>query len=378
MLRHSLTERWRANATGRQHAFSLSNVWNYRMTIAPGDTLSTTEEASLPERDNSVDEERPHISVVIAVLNEAESIPVLYDEISEVLYPLGKPFEIIFIDDGSTDRTPRILRDLHASDPHTQVIQFRKNFGKSAALSAGFDAAQGDVIITMDGDLQDIPSEIPKLLQRLDEDTDLVSGWKHPRNDPITKRVPSGIFNAVVRKLTGITIHDFNCGFKVYRAEVTREVPLYGELHRYIPVLAHNRGFRVTEAKVRHRSRRYGHSKFGGSRFARGFFDLITVLFLTQYTLRPLHFFGWFGVSTFMLGFIINSYLAILWFLGQPIGTRPLLTLGVLLMIIGGQFLVFGLLAEMIASTTHRSAGYSIRRHLRRNQSRDSGADDQQ
>ena len=335
------------------------------MTVATSDTSSQTDVTSKLELENDADVEQPHISVVIAVLNEAESIPVLYDEILEVLQPLGKPFEIVFIDDGSTDRTPRILRDLHASDPRVQVVQFRKNFGKSAALSAGFDAALGEIIITMDGDLQDMPSEIPKLLQKLDDDIDLVSGWKYPRNDPVSKRLPSGIFNAVVRKLTGITIHDFNCGFKVYRSEVTREIPLYGELHRYIPVLAHNRGFRVTEAKVRHRSRRYGYSKFGGTRFARGFFDLITVLFLTQYTLRPLHFFGWFGVSTFMLGFIINAYLAILWFMGQPIGTRPLLTLGVLLMIIGGQFLVFGLLAEMIASTTNRSAGYSIRKHLR-------------
>lgn len=313
----------------------------------------------------------PYISVVIPVLNEAESIPVLHDEIHAVLKPLGKRFEIIYIDDGSTDKTPGVLRNLCNSDPETQVIQFRKNFGKSAALSAGFDVARGQIIITMDGDLQDMPSEIPKLLQRLDDDTDLVSGWKYPRNDPFTKRIPSGVFNSVVRLLTGMSMHDFNCGFKVYRVEVTREIPLYGELHRYIPVLAHNRGFRVAEAKVRHRSRRYGYSKFGGARFARGFFDLITVLFLTQYTLRPLHFFGWFGVSTFALGFLINAYLASLWFLGQPIGTRPLLTLGVLLMIIGGQFLMFGLLAEMIASTTDRSTGYSIRRHL--NSDRSSG-----
>ncbi len=334
------------------------------MSTAIAEGLRTTEAIPAHEQAESIEPEQPHISVVIPVMNESESIPVLTDEILEVLQPLGKPFEIIYVDDGSRDRTPELIRSLCATDSRIQLIQFRKNFGKSAALSAGFDAARGDVIVTMDGDLQDVPAEIPKLLQALDEDTDLVSGWKHPRNDPITKRIPSGIFNAVVRKLTGITIHDFNCGFKVYRSEVTREIPLYGELHRYIPVLAHNRGFRVAETKVRHRSRRYGHSKFGGTRFARGFFDLITVLFLTQYTLRPLHFFGWFGVSTFSIGFLINSYLAILWFMGQPIGTRPLLTLGVLLMIIGGQFLVFGLLAEMIASTTHRSAGYSIRRHV--------------
>jgi glycosyltransferase involved in cell wall biosynthesis len=347
------------------------------MTVATRDVPSTPDATSTLELTEKKRPARPYISVVIPVLNEAESIPVLYDEIYEVLQPLGRPFEIVFVDDGSRDRTPGVLRDLHARDTQIQVIQFRKNFGKSAALSAGFDAARGEIIVTMDGDLQDVPSEIPKLLQKLDEDTDLVSGWKHPRNDPLTKRVPSGLFNAVVRMLTGITIHDFNCGFKVYRSEVTREIPLYGELHRYIPVLAHNRGFRVTEAKVRHRSRRYGKSKFGGTRFARGFFDLITVLFLTQYTLRPLHFFGWFGVSTFTLGFVVNAYLAVLWFMGHPIGTRPLLTLGVLLMIIGGQFFVFGLLAEMIASTTHRSAGYSVRRHLRHSeQQEDNQAND--
>jgi glycosyltransferase involved in cell wall biosynthesis len=347
------------------------------MSVATRERSSTTDVTSPLEHAQPAKPDRPYLSVVVPVLNEAESIPVLYEEINEVLQPLGKPYEIIFVDDGSRDLTPSILRKIHAADSQTQVIQFRKNFGKSSALSAGFDAARGEIIITMDGDLQDVPAEIPKLLQSLDEDTDLVSGWKHPRNDPISKRLPSNVFNAVVRMITGITIHDFNCGFKAYRAEVTREIPLYGELHRYIPVLAHNRGFRVAETKVRHRSRKYGTSKFGGSRFFRGFFDLITVLFLTQYNLRPLHFFGWFGVGTFSLGFIINSYLAILWFLGQPIGTRPLLTLGVLLMIIGGQFFVFGLLAEMIASTTHRSAGYSVRRHLTYDiESQSSGEDD--
>jgi glycosyltransferase involved in cell wall biosynthesis len=353
------------------------HVRKFRMSVAARERSSTTDVTSPLEHAQVSKQQRPYLSVVIPVLNEADSIPILYEEINEVLQPLGKPYEIIFVDDGSRDRTPTVLRKFHAADPQMQVIQFRKNFGKSAALSAGFDVARGEIIITMDGDLQDVPGEIPKLLQMLDEDTDLVSGWKHPRNDPISKRLPSGIFNAVVRMLTGITIHDFNCGFKAYRAEVTREIPLYGELHRYIPVLAHNKGFRVTETKVRHRSRKYGSSKFGGGRFFRGFFDLVTVLFLTQYNLRPLHFFGWFGVSTFTLGFIINSYLAILWFLGQPIGTRPLLTLGVLLMIIGGQFFVFGLLAEMIASTTHRSAGYSIRRHLSHdNQSGEPGDND--
>lgn len=311
---------------------------------------------------------RPEISVVIPVFNEEESLPILIDELEQVMHSIGRPYEIVFVDDGSRDRTPQVLRATFERDPNVQVIQFRRNFGKSAALAAGFEASAGEIIVTMDGDLQDVPAEIPTLLERLDDETDLVSGWKYPRHDPVTKRLPSGLFNSVVRLMTGITIHDFNCGFKVYRREVTEEIPLYGELHRYIPVLAHNKGFQVAEAKVQHRPRQYGKSKFGGTRFARGFFDLATVLFLTQYNLRPLHFFGWFGIVTFTLGFVVNAYLAILWFLGQPIGTRPLLTLGVLLMIIGGQFFVFGLLAEMIAHTADSTDGYSVRRHLRRRQ----------
>jgi glycosyltransferase involved in cell wall biosynthesis len=256
-----------------------------------------------------------------------------------------------------------VLHEVYERDPRVQIIEFRRNFGKSAALAAGFEAADGDAIITMDGDLQDLPAEIPRLIEQLNQGADLVSGWKFPRHDPLNKRLPSSIFNAVVRSLSGVKLHDFNCGLKAYRREVIKEIRIYGELHRYIPVLAHFRGFRVVEIQVGHRARKYGRSKFGNGRFARGFFDLLTVLFLAQYTRRPLHFFGWFGVGALMLGFVINAYLAIIWLLGHAIGTRPLLTLGVLLMIIGAQFVVFGLLAEMIASTkTERD--YSVRRTL--------------
>ena len=303
------------------------------------------------------------ISVVVPLLNEAESLPQLYHELVETLDQIALPFELIFVDDGSTDGSGRLLRALFAEDDRVQVIQFRRNFGKSSALTAGFDAASGDVVITLDADLQDMPAEIPRLLAELQDGADLASGWKYPRHDPLSKRLPSALFNSVVRLTTGVRLHDFNCGYKAYRSEVLAEIHLYGELHRYIPVLAHFRGFRVTETKVQHRARRFGRSKFGASRFTRGFFDLITVLFLTQYTRRPLHFFGWIGLTTLVAGFAINAYLAVLWFLGQGIGTRPLLTFGVLLMIIGAQFGLFGLLAEMITSTSPQR-DYAVRRHL--------------
>lgn len=305
------------------------------------------------------------ISIVIPILNEADSIPELYNEIVKVIMPLNLPWEIVFVDDGSTDGSSAVLRRTYERDPHVRIIQFRRNFGKSAALAAGFQLASGDAIITMDADLQDSPAEIPRLIDQLNAGADLVSGWKFPRHDPLSKRVPSSIFNRVVRVLSGVKLHDFNCGLKAYRREVVREIRVYGELHRYIPVLAHFRGFRVAEIKVSHRPRRYGTSKFGNARFARGFFDLLTVLFLAQYTRRPLHFFGWFGIAALLLGLIINAYLATIWFLGHPIGTRPLLTLGVLLMIMGAQFVVFGLLAEMIASSKTET-DYSVRRVFKR------------
>lgn len=300
------------------------------------------------------------LSIVIPLLNEVDSIPELYREIVAEVDPLNLTWEIIFIDDGSTDGSSATLRDLFERDPRIRIIEFRRNFGKSAALAAGFQMASGDAIITMDADLQDSPGEIPRLIERLNHGADLVSGWKFPRNDPLSKRLPSSVFNRVVRSLSGVELHDFNCGLKAYRREVVNDIKIYGELHRYIPVLAHFRGFRVEEIKVSHRARRYGTSKFGNARFARGFFDLLTVLFLAQYTRRPLHFFGWFGIAALLVGFVINAYLAAMWFLGHPIGTRPLLTLGVLLMIMGAQFVVFGLLAEMIASTKTET-DYSVR-----------------
>lgn len=321
------------------------------------------------------------LSIVIPARDEAQSLPRLHAEITTALANLDgvRDAEIIFIDDGSTDGSGQVMGELFAVDPRVQVIQFRRNFGKSAALAAGFEAARGEYVITMDADLQDNPAAIPDLLAPiLRDDADLVSGWKAERHDPPSKTIPSAVFNAVVRALTGVRLHDFNCGFKAYRREVLDEITLYGELHRYVPVLAHFRGFRVAEVAVPHRPRRFGRSKFGPARFFRGFFDLLTVLFLTQYTRRPLHLFGLLGLVIFGLGFAIDAYLAFVKLvLGEPIGNRPLLTLGVLLMIVGSQFFVFGLLGEMIAhhaSTSARASGsgrdYSIRRVLRHDESR--------
>ncbi|MCX2727439.1 glycosyltransferase family 2 protein [Thermomicrobium sp. 4228-Ro] len=303
------------------------------------------------------------LSVVVPVYDEAASLPELYRELCEALQPLQLRSELIFVDDGSTDGSTAILQELFTGDPRVQVIEFRRNFGKSAALAAGFRAARGRWIVTLDADLQDDPHEIPRLLEAL-EQADLVSGWKTPRRDPWTKRFPSWVFNWLVRLLTGVHLHDVNCGLKAYRAEVVREIPLYGELHRFIPILAHARGFRVVELPVAHRPRRYGRSKYGPTRFARGLFDLLTVLFLIQYSPRPLHLFGWFGLAALGIGTTINAYLSVQWFLGHPIGHRPLLTLGVLLMTIGAQFFLTGLLAELITHSAPRQ-DYSIRQHWR-------------
>ncbi len=305
---------------------------------------------------------RPEVSIVIPVYDEAPSLAPLHREIQAVMDRLGRPYEIIFVDDGSRDGSWEVIRDLAARDGHVRGIRFRRNFGKAAALTAGFRAARGRYVITLDADLQDDPAEIPRFLEALEAGWDVVSGWKFPRRDPWTKTWPSRVFNWATRTLTGVPLHDFNCGFKGYRAEVVREVRIYGMLYRYIAVLAHWRGFRVTEIKVHHRPRRFGRSKFGMSRFAIGFFDLITVLFLTQYTWRPLHLFGSLGLASLLAGTGINAYLTVLWLLGhRPIGTRPLLTLGVLLMIIGVQFISFGLLGEMIAHVAPREDTYAIR-----------------
>ena len=307
------------------------------------------------------------ISVVIPVFNEQESLSVLYERLLPVLLRITRQFEIIFIDDGSNDGSFGVLEGLHQRDGRVKVIQFRRNLGKSAALAVGFEQARGEVIITMDADLQDEPSEIPRFLDSIAQGYDLVSGWKYPRRDPLSKTLPSLLFNRVVQLMTGLRLHDFNCGFKAYRREVVEELRIYGELHRYIPVLAFWRGFRVAEIQVCHHPRQFGRSKYGLERFLRGFLDLLTVLFLNRYNRRPLHLFGWLGLLTFFAGLAIVLYLSILWFEGvRPIGTRPLLSFGVLFLFMGVQFVSFGLLAEMVLQTMVFSSheDYPIKRKL--------------
>ena len=309
---------------------------------------------------------RIEVSVVLPVLDEVESLGVVHRELTEVLQRLGRPYEILFVDDGSRDGSFQRIEKLRLDDPCVRGVQLRRNFGKAAALAVGFREARGDVIITLDADLQDDPAEVPKLLARLEDGFDLVSGWKQDRQDPRSKTWLSQLFNWVTGFLTGVRLRDFNSGFKIYRREVVEEIRLYGELHRFIPALAAWRGFQVTEVPVHHRPRRYGHTKFGSTRLWRGFLDLLTVLFLTRYTRRPLHLFGGLGLIAWTVGFVVNAYLTGIWLSGaRPIGQRPLLAFGVLTMLVGAQFFAIGLLSELVLSYQTRSADdVSIRRRL--------------
>jgi glycosyltransferase involved in cell wall biosynthesis len=305
------------------------------------------------------------LSIVIPLLNEGLSIPLLHEELHKTLKPITEKYELIFIDDGSTDGSSDLIEILRKQDPHIKLIQFRRNFGKSAALSAGFREASGKVVITMDADLQDDPQEIPHLLDKLRTGDDVVSGWKFPRRDPLSKTFASKIFNKIVSIVTGVKLHDMNCGLKCYRQEVVRELQMYGEMHRFIPVLASWKGFKVGEIKVRHFPRRFGKSKFGFSRFLRGFFDFITVYFITKYLKRPLHFFGGIGMLCFGTGFVINFYFGMQWLLGLPIRLRPLLTFGWILLIVGLQLVLMGLIGEMIAhGDRNRRDLYDIKKRL--------------
>ncbi len=290
------------------------------------------------------------ISIVVPVHNEESSVALLYDEVDSALAPLGVDWETIFVDDGSTDGTLSALTRLHAGGDNVRVVRLRRNFGKAAALAAGFAQARGDVIVTIDGDLQDDPAEIPRLLAKLDEGFDLVSGWKTRRRDPLRRRVPSRLFNTVTGWVSGIRLHDMNCGLKAYRAEVVRGLRLYGELHRFIPVLAHHRGYRVAELPVNHRPRGHGRSRYGIERYLRGFLDLLTVSFLGRYRHRPLHLFGGLGLGLSLAGTGILVYLTVDKVLGHAIGGRPLLILGVLLVVVGIQVFSLGLITELITS----------------------------
>lgn len=286
----------------------------------------------------------------------------LFKAISKEMAEIHMSFEIIFVDDGSTDGSWEILKELEgleSDSAQVKLIRFRSNFGKASALDAGFSVAKGDIVFSMDADLQDDPSEIKSFLQKLAEGFDVVSGWKQKRKDPLGKTLPSRLFNFAVRLVSGVNLRDFNCGFKAYRAEAIHKLRLYGDLHRFIPVILHYRGFRVGEVPVKHHPRRAGISKYGWERFARGFFDLMTVMLTSRYQSRPLHLFGWAGLLMASFGFLILLHLAILWFSQIPIDGRPLFFLGILLMVLGVQLIGFGLLGELInyyqgqASTAH-------------------------
>ena len=292
---------------------------------------------------------KPYLSIVIPLYNEEKNIPILYSILRRVLHQVGKSYEIIFIDDGSYDKSLEELMKVKVHDSNVKIIQFQRNFGKAAGLSAGFKEASGDIVITMDADLQDRPEEIPKLLNKIEQGYDLVSGWKYKRYDSIGKKVPSKIMNILAKILSGARIHDFNCGLKAYRNEVVKNMNIYGELHRYIPALAHWKGYKVGEVKVVHKKRKYGRSKYGLFRL-KGVFDLITIKFLNTYGKKPLHFFGTLGALSAFLGFVIGLKLAFDWLRKIPIGNRPLLILAVLLIVIGIQFVSLGLIGEMVSS----------------------------
>lgn len=292
---------------------------------------------------------KPELSIVIPLLNELESIPTLYQGIVREMSAVNYGYEIIFIDDGSTDGSFDVISKLHENDECVKGIRLRRNFGKSLALNEAFRRASGDVLITMDADLQDDPKEIPRLIDKLNEGYDLVSGWKKIRKDPvISKNFPSKLFNMMVRLGSGLKLHDFNCGLKAYRRSVVGKLHLYGEMHRFVPVLVYAQGYRVTEIPVKHHPRKFGVSKFGLTRFTHGFFDFMTVVFLTKFLKRPMHFFGGLGTLISAIGVAICTYLTYLWFAGEVIGNRPLLTLGVLFIIVGVQMGTTGLVAEML------------------------------
>lgn len=305
------------------------------------------------------------ISIVIPVLDEQDSIRELYEQVTAALVQVGQSYEIIFVDDGSTDQTFARLSALHQTDPRVHVISLRRRFGKTAALVAGFRESSGSVVITLDGDLQDDPSEIPRFLEKLDSGLDLVVGWKQERRDPMTKTVPSKVFNAVVRSSSGLSLHDFNCGFKAYRREILEDLRLYGDMHRFVPVMAAWKGYRVGEIVVHHRERSYGRSKFGAGRVVSGMFDFVRVLFLTRYMQKPLQLFGGWGLFFLALGVACGVWLAILKFAeGQSIGLHhlPLLLFTVLLIMFGALLFAMGLIGEMQRHSGYRAAEeYSVR-----------------
>lgn len=302
------------------------------------------------------------LSVVVPLFNEQDSLQPLSAEIRKVCIANNFDFEVIFVDDGSTDNSLKVIKDICRGDRRFKYVSFQKNYGKSAALNIGFKKASGTVVVTMDADLQDDPGEIPNLILKLNDGFDMVSGWKKKRYDPFIKKHSSKFFNAVTRWFSGVKIHDFNCGLKIYKKNVLDQIRVYGELHRYIPVLANWKGFSVAELVVTHHPRKFGYTKFGISRFFKGFVDLLTVVFITRYAKRPMHLFGFLGAFSLIAGTILNLVLTYQkLFHNMPLSNRPILFLGVLLIIVGMQFFSLGLIGEMMVSSSHTSNEYTLR-----------------
>jgi len=300
------------------------------------------------------------LAIIIPALNEREILPDLIEEITAAVEPLGLEWQVLVVDDGSTDGTFDLITELAQENPRLGAIRLRRNFGKSVALSVGFDSTGADKVITIDGDGQDDPADIPRLLAELDAGSDLVSGWKRDRQDPVTRRWASGVFNWFTRLFTGVDMHDMNCGFKAYRGECARSIEVYGEMHRYMPVFAAQQGWKVSEIPVNHRPRKYGSSRFGLERYTRGGLDLLTVVFLGRYQYRPLHLFGGLGALLGLAGVLIGIYLTILRISGETIGQRPLLFLGVLLIVVGVQLLTLGLLGQMLVLARREIGGKAV------------------
>ncbi len=310
----------------------------------------------MPERD----EPSRDICVVIPAFNEEEALPELLDRIDKVVAGMGRSYEVQVVDDGSTDGTFAVVKAIAAERPQVHAQRFSRNFGKAAALQAGFDRADGRIVITMDADLQDDPAEIPALVAKIEEGWDLVSGWKQDRKDSLIKNQTSKVFNWTTSRAVGLRLHDFNCGLKAYRIEVIRALRLYGEMHRFVPALAHREGFRVAEIPVRHHRRPFGVTKYGPARFLNGFLDLMTLLFLSGRASSPLHFFGRIGFFMFLGGALINGWFLLQWALGQGLRLRPLVLLGVALVLLAVQFVSLGLIAELVVAGRHPEREYRV------------------
>jgi glycosyltransferase involved in cell wall biosynthesis len=309
---------------------------------------------------------RTFVTVIVPLLNEEESLRELAEQLKNSLQRITQSYEVLFIDDGSTDGSFKVLREINARNRRMKAVRFRRNYGKSAAIMVGFQKAQGEYVITMDADLQDDPAEIPNLIKELRGGLDVVSGWKKKRRDPLTKRIPSKFFNFVTGLTTGIKIHDFNCGLKGYKRDVVKSVNVYGELHRYIPALAHWLGFRIGEIPVNHRPRKFGKTKFGMGRFFRGFLDLLTLIFTTRFATRPLHLFGGLGIISTICGFGMGAYLAYLkLFNGISLSNRPLFMVSLIMIILGVQFVSIGLMGELITKGQQSEKDYAIREEIR-------------